>query len=59
MIRTPNKKYFHTIDYMYINFEYMLLSTALSTELFNRDSLQVNSLQLINYDDDDDDDDDE
>ena len=58
MIRTPNKKYFHTIDYMYINFECMLLYTALSTELFYRDTLQVNSLQPINHDDDDDDDDD-
>ena len=43
---------------MYINFECMLLYTALSTELFYRDTLQVNSLQPINHDDDDDDDDD-
>ena len=35
----------------------MLLYTALSTELFYRDTLQVNSPQPINHDDDDDDDD--
>ena len=58
MIRTPNKKYFDTIDYMYVNFECMLLYSALSTEPFNRDTLQVNSPQPINHDDDDDDDDD-
>ena len=43
---------------MYINFECMLLYSALSTEPFNRDTLQVNSPQPINHDDDDDDDDD-
>ena len=39
---------------MYINFECMLLYSALSTEPFNRDTLQVNSLQPINHDYDDD-----
>ena len=40
---------------MYINFECMMLYSVLRTKPFNRDTLQVNSLQPINHDDDDDD----